>query len=135
MRHATTAAVLIGGLAAVPLVTGAAAGQSSAQATPAASKSTAQLPNHALSGVVRSVDAMRLIIARAGKNPCEMTFVLSPSTQREGPIGVGATVQVRFRTEGHTQVATAILATPSKRNTAVGKGPVGLGSSWRESHV
>jgi hypothetical protein len=66
---------------------------------------------------------MRLIIARAGKNPGEMTFVLSQSTQLEGPIGVGATVQVRFRTEGHTQVATAILATPSKRHAAGGKAP------------
>ena len=112
MRHATTAGVLVAVLAAVPLMAGAAAGQSKVQTAPAASKATTAVPNHALSGVVRSIDAMRLIIARAGKTPGEMTFVLSPSTQREGPISVGATVQVRFRTEGHTQVATAILATP-----------------------
>ncbi len=112
MRYATTAVVLVGVLTAVPLMAGAAAGQPKARTPPAASRATTAVPNHALSGVVRSIDAVRLIIAREGKTPGEMTFVLSPSTQREGPIGVGVTVQVRFRMEGRTQVATAILATP-----------------------
>jgi hypothetical protein len=121
MRNATTAAVLVGVLTAVLLMPGAAAGQSSSQTTPAASRATAAVPNHALSGVVKSVDATRLVITRAGKTHGEMTFVLSPATHREGPIGVGATVQVRFRTKGHTRVATAILATPPKH--AGGKAP------------
>jgi len=77
-------------------------------------QSAAVLSGHALSGVVKSVDATRLVIRRAGKNPGEMTFVLSPTTLREGPIAVGTTVQVRFRTEGRTRVATAILSIPPK---------------------
>jgi hypothetical protein len=41
-----------------------------------------------------------------------MTFVLSPSTQREGPIVVGATIQVRYRVEGRAQIGMAIIALP-----------------------
>jgi hypothetical protein len=77
-------------------------------------RSTPVASNHSLSGVVKSVDSTRIILTRTGKTPGDVTFVLSPTTQREGPIGVGAIVQVRFHAEGHTQVATAILATPPK---------------------
>jgi hypothetical protein len=66
--------------------------------------------------VVKFVDARRLVVTRAGKNPAEMTFVLLPTTHREGTIGVGATVQVRFRADGRTQVATAVLATQPKQH-------------------
>jgi hypothetical protein len=107
---------LVGALSTVPPVDGAAPGQSSSSNKPTESpRSTTAVPNHALSGVVKSVDATRLVIARPGKNPGEMTFVLSPTTEREGAITVGAPVQIRFRTEGRTQVATAIRVTPSKQ--------------------
>ena len=76
---------------------------------------------HALSGVVKSVDATTLVVTRAGKSPSEMTFVLSPSTHRDGAIGVGATVQVRFRTERDTHVATAVLVTAPSPHAATGK--------------
>jgi hypothetical protein len=95
-------------------VGGAAADQSNAPTEPAERPPATPVPTHALSGVVKFVDSTRLVITRAGKNPGEMTFVLSPTTHREGPISVGATIQVRFRTEGHTRVATAILASPPK---------------------
>lgn len=109
------AMVLVAAVSTVPPVDGASPGQSSASGKSTESpRSTTAVPNHALSGVVKSVDATRLVITRAGKNPGEMTFVLSPATHREGPIGVGAPIQVRFRIEGPNQVATAILAVPPK---------------------
>ena len=70
---------------------------------------------HAVSGTVKSVDATTLVITRAG-NRSEMSFVLNPSTRREGEVGVGATVQVRFDTEGPSSVVRAILVTaPARR--------------------
>ena len=112
MRIATITALLVGTLSAAPPAGGAAD-----QASSSSSRTTTAVPTHALSGVVKSVEATTLVITRAGKSPSEMTFVLSPSTHRDGPIGVGATIQVRFRTEGRTRVATAILATPPKPRT------------------
>jgi hypothetical protein len=124
MGHGITTALRVGALSAVLLAGGAAASQASSPDTPAQSHpATTAVSNHALSGVVKSVDATTLVVTRAGKSPGEMTFVLSPSTHRDGVIGIGATVQVRFRTERDTYVATAVLAIASKRHAAPGKTP------------
>lgn len=114
MGAAIITVVLAGTLAAMLPVDSGTERQSNATT----SRPTTPVPSHALSGVVKSVSSTRLVITRAGRNPGEMTFVLSATTHREGPITVGATIQVRFRTEGDTQVATAILATPAKRTAA-----------------
>ena len=105
--------MLIGLLTVVPLA-GVPAGQSvtsTERAEPSQSKTP--VPNHALSGVVKSLDTTTLVITR-GKKLDELTFVLNRTTQREGPIDVGAKVQVRFRTEGRTLIATAIVAIAPK---------------------
>lgn len=73
---------------------------------------TTVLPDHTMSGVIESFDVTSLVIARPGKNPAEMVFVLRPSTQRQGGIVVGATVQVRYRAQGGRRVATALVAPP-----------------------
>ena len=111
----TRATTLIGILTLVPLA-GVPAGQSVTSTERAAepSQSKTPVPNHALSGVVKSLDATTLVLTRAGKNLDELTFVVNRTTQREGPIDVGARVQVRFRTEGRTLIATAIRATAPK---------------------
>jgi len=62
---------------------------------------------HATRGIVQTIDAHRMVIARSGDRG-RMTFRLTPSTRREDAIIVGATVSVRFREEGRTNVATAI---------------------------
>jgi hypothetical protein len=75
----------------------------------------AAVPDHSVSGVVKSVDRTKLVITRASKTPAEMTFSVNPSTQKEGAIAPGTKVQVRFRGDGHDghpAVATAILVTP-----------------------
>jgi hypothetical protein len=107
--------MLLGILAVVPL-SGAPEGQSASSTAEAAesSQSKSPVPNHALSGVVKSIDTTTLVITRAGRNLDELTFVVNRTTQREGPIDVGAKVQVRFRIEGRTLIATAILATAPK---------------------
>jgi Cu/Ag efflux protein CusF len=65
------------------------------------------LGTHATRGVVRTVDANTLVIARAG-NRGMITFNVTPSTHREGVIVVGATVSVRYREDGKIHVATVI---------------------------
>jgi hypothetical protein len=79
-----------------------------------ASQAAHAVPDHSVSGVVKFVDRTRLVItrARAGKTPVESTFTVNASTLREGLIAVGAKVQVRFRDDGHSAIATAILAIP-----------------------
>ena len=54
-----------------------------------------------------------------------MTFELRSSTERQGAIAVGARVQVRYRTEGSSQVATAVVADQPKQRTAAGETPPG----------
>jgi hypothetical protein len=72
----------------------------------------APVPDHSMSGVVKSMDRTKLVISRPGKIPVEMTFTVNPSTQKEGVIAVGSKVQVRFRGDAHSAVATAIVVTP-----------------------
>ena len=73
-------------------------------------KRTAQMPSHAMRGIVKSVSDSSLVIVRSRRSAGEMTFVLSSETEREGTIAVGSTVSVRYRPEGSTLVATAVSA-------------------------
>ena len=74
--------------------------------------------DHATTGTVKSVNATVLVITRSAKEGGDMTFVLKPSTQREGKMAVGAPVQVRYREDGKTHVATAVTAQPAKQQPA-----------------
>lgn len=112
MRHIhaiTTTFVLVGGLTGSSVVfaigAGDVAGTQASQQTPASWART-----HAVRGVVKSTDATSLVVTRARRNTNDLTFALTPSTLREGSITVGSTVSVRYRTEGDTLVATAVVA-------------------------
>ena len=77
---------------------------------PQASDGTAEagqaLGTHATRGIVRTIDANTMVIARGNRGI--MTFTLTSSTHREGVIVVGSTVSVRYREDGRNHVATAI---------------------------
>jgi hypothetical protein len=62
---------------------------------------------HATRGVVRSIDATTLVVARP-KSRGDIVFKLSPTLHRDGQIKAGSTVSVRYRDEGKDHVATAI---------------------------
>jgi hypothetical protein len=65
---------------------------------------------HSTTGVVKSIDAAKLVITRpaaATKNK-DMVFVMNPSTAREGTLSVGSMVEVRYRNEARQRVATAV---------------------------
>ncbi len=71
------------------------------------------LGTHATRGIVQTIDATTLVIARTG-NRGVMAFSLTPSTRREGVIVVGASVSVRYREDGKNHVATAIALQRTK---------------------
>jgi hypothetical protein len=72
----------------------------------------APVGTHAVRGIVRTVDADSLVIARSSQRSSEMTFRLRRSTAREGTISAGVAVSVRYVTEDHTLVATAVFVLP-----------------------
>lgn len=118
MRNLVTTAVLVGALsggsvAVLAAQAGKAPAQSAAKPSPKAT-----VASHATTGVVKSVDTTTLVITRTGKKPGEMTFALNPSTHREGSIEAGASVSIRYREEGKTNVATAITAQRPKQQAA-----------------
>jgi uncharacterized protein DUF5666 len=81
---------------------------------PAKHVSTHAVPTHATKGVVKSIDASTLVITRKSKTGGEMTFALDPATHLQGTVAVGTSVDVRYREDGKTYVATAVTAQPSK---------------------
>ena len=116
MRKLVYTAALFGLLAFVPAM--ALAHQSSAQSKPSApaSKSApkpATPATHATTGVVKSVDATSLVLSKGSKSKDE-TFMLNSSTEKKGDIAVGAHVQVRYKTEGKENVATAVTVQTKK---------------------
>ena len=68
---------------------------------------------HSTRGVVKSIDAMVLVLTRS-RHRAELTLSLSPSVHREGTIAPGATVSVRYRDVGGEHVAIAIAVTRSQ---------------------
>jgi len=113
-KHITTA-VLAGALAVLPVVTFAAPpGGGKTPSTHASSTSG----THATHGVVKSVDDSTLVITRTGKTHGEMTLTVNSSTHREGEVGVGSPVSVRYRQEGKSYIATAISVQPPKQQAA-----------------
>src|SRR5690349_14788198 len=112
MRKVLTTFALLAALA----VTGAAqAAQSTGTAkkgsTAAASSSTAKpaaAASHSVKGVVKSMDASSLVITKSGKSGGDMTFTVNADTKKDGAPAVGSNVSVRYRTEGSTNVATAV---------------------------
>jgi hypothetical protein len=88
------------------------------EVAPAKHVSTHAVPTHSTKGVVKSVDASTLVISRKGKAGGDMTFALNPATHLQGTVAVGTSVDIRYREDGKTYVATAVTAQPSKPQAA-----------------
>ena len=64
---------------------------------------------HTARGAVKFIDSSTLVIRQA--SPYEgksMTFVIRPSTEREGDLKVGSTVTVRYENEPDHRIATLV---------------------------
>lgn len=106
MRRKVAAVLLSGVLLPMPAATRAPASQL-LDTSNGILRSNRSPATHATRGVVTSIDATTLVIARFAQRG-QMTFSLTPSTQREGTIVVGSTVSVRYRESGKSHIATAI---------------------------
>jgi hypothetical protein len=86
----------------------------------ASQKAAALMPTHSIRGVVKSISTFYVVIVTgSGKKAREMTFVLGPSTEKDGEIAIGTTVSIRYRQEGHALVPTAVLAQPDKQHAQI----------------
>ena len=103
------------------LVTACSVGSVAAQSAPvakpkaaakAAAKST--MATHSTTGTVKSIDSNTLVISKPGKKG-DMTFAVNGSTMKDGTVGVGSNVTVRYQAEGKSMVATAISEKPAKQ--------------------
>ena len=104
-------AIALAAVLAVPALALAQGSSTKNTSTTARKTATAAAPAiHATKGVVKSIDDSTLIVTKAaGKGP-ETRFSVNSSTVREGSIATGASVDVRYRVEGTSKIATAISA-------------------------
>jgi len=115
MRVLVTAALIAATLSAAPIGLLAAPQTQSSKSTTKASAPA----SHATTGVVKSIDDTTLVITKHGKkesNP--MTFVIDPSTQREGSIQIGSPVSVRYHADGKKLIASAIAIQQPKQSAS-----------------
>jgi len=75
----------------------------------------ARLGTHAVKGRVTFVDPSTFVLVRSGQPATEMTFVLNPSTCREGELKVGSVVSVRYLAERRRLVATGVFVHEHRR--------------------
>ncbi|MBP6716807.1 MAG: hypothetical protein KA205_08085 [Acidobacteria bacterium] len=114
MRVIHKCAVLVGALIVTlwPTLVAAAPQTTSARHTPA--PQTTKDATHATNGIVKSMDATTLVIAKSTTSTKTQTFVLTPSTSKKGDLTVGVRVEVRYRAEGPKNIAIAVTASPLK---------------------
>ena len=110
MRQFMTALALVAACSMAAVTT------TGAQAKPAA-KTAAKtaMATHSTTGTVKSIDSNTLVISKPGKKGSDMTFTVNGSTQKDGTVGVGSNVTVRYQNEGKTMVATAISERAAKQ--------------------
>ena len=115
MKRVMTAAIFVGALMAASSIGLLAASQAAKGAAKTPTKA-AMTASHATTGTVKSMTADTLVVTRPGKGG-DLTFTLDSSTQKEGNLSVGSKVSVRYREEGKTMVATAVMAqgSPTKK--------------------
>jgi len=105
MKKMLQAAVVAAAVLAVPAMSFA------AQTKPAAAKKTETAAHHSAKGVVKSMDASTLVVTEKGK---DVSYVVDPSTKKEGDPTVGSTVTVMYKTEGTQHIATDVKASAAK---------------------
>jgi hypothetical protein len=117
MRISLRIAALIGIVLLVPAVSVASAQTAPAQKPKAEAKAAAKAATHSTSGIIKSIDASTLVIAKNAKATTTETFQLTASTARKGDPVVGGKISIRYTTESGQNVATAITATAKSKGT------------------
>ena len=88
----------------------------------AASQPNTNAATHAVRGTVRSISTFFIVaITGSARKPSETTFMLTPETERDGNLSIGAIVSIRYRmAAGHVLVATAVSAEPDRGGMITG---------------
>src|SRR5262245_38790605 len=109
MSTVRTSTLILGALLSLSPAIAFAAAETITSAVALASNSTPQIPIRMAKGSVKFVDSSRLVIRQmAPYEGKSMTFVMRPSTEREGDLKVGETVTVRYENEPDHRIATLV---------------------------
>jgi hypothetical protein len=118
MSTVRTSGLVLGAFLSLSAITFAAAETTAS----AASSANSSLQIYTAKGLVQFVDSSTLVIHQvspySGKN---MTFVMRPSTERDGDLKVGSTVTVQYENEPDHRIATVVEVEHAKvpPNTSV----------------
>jgi hypothetical protein len=113
-RHSKFMALIVGG--ALTLAgTGYAAQAAQNPAAAPAAKQTAKSSNKAMTsvtrGTIKSISDNQIIVQRKLKSGTkDMTFVINPSTQKQGDLKAGEQVVVHYRKDNNQEIATMVRA-------------------------
>jgi hypothetical protein len=118
MKKMLQAAVVAAAVLAVPSLSLAAQTPKPAPAAKTSAKKAATAAVHSAKGVVKSMDATSLVVTEKGK---DVTYVLDPSTKKEGDPAVGSNVTVTYKTDGTQHIATDVKASAAKAHKAAAK--------------
>ena len=115
MKKMLQAAVMAAAVLAVPSMSLAAQTPKPAAAAKTSAKKATTAASHSAKGVVKSMDATTLVVTEKGK---DVSYVLDPSTKKEGDPAVGSNVTVMYKTEGTQHLATDVKASAAKAHKA-----------------
>jgi hypothetical protein len=76
--------------------------------------SSPTVATHATKGVVKSIDSTSLVIIRSTRRAKEQTFAIDDSTRQVGRVTIGATVEIRYRSEDGRRLATVVSVQEAK---------------------
>jgi hypothetical protein len=102
------------------------AGQKAGKTTgnpPASPQAKASQPaTHFTQGTITSIQASQLVITKTvhGK-AAQMTFALTPDTQRTGNLVAGSRVSVQYREANNQNIAAAVMELPANSAAKSGK--------------
>ena len=114
MSTGRTCAFVLGaflGLSAIAV----AAVETAAPGAALANTSAPQVPTRTAKGIVKFVDSSTLVIRQISPyNGRNMTFTIRPSTEREGDVKVGSTVDVQYQDSAAQRIATTVAVEHAK---------------------
>ena len=83
---------------------------------------TSQPATHFTQGTITSIQANQIVITRTVRGKAgQMTFVLTPQTQRSGNLVAGTRVSVQYREANNQNIAAAVSELPTKDPADSGK--------------
>ena len=115
---------LVAGITAALCVAAVSAGQRNNNSNPPASPQakTSQPATNFTQGTITSIQANQIVITRTVRGKAgQMTFTLTPQTQRSGNLVAGTRVSVQYREANNQNIAAAVSELSTKDPANSGK--------------